>query len=114
MLIVTRSLQQSVIVGEFDGFELMLKVTVLGVSGKKVRLGFEVVTDDPDRPLKAWEQLADDQPDPAGMPGMATTLECDWDLDWEEDVIEKSIDRDHNSIQQHVKKPIPKGYQIDQ
>ncbi len=46
MLIVSRKTEESVVVGDFDGFEQVLKVTVLDVRGQKVRLGFEVVTDD--------------------------------------------------------------------
>ena len=100
MLIVSRSLDQSVIVGEFDGLELMLKVTVLGVRGKKVRLGFEVLSGDLSAPSDVREQFpaaqrnlsknrptmgagflparlfSPFQPDYTASPGMATTQ--DW------------------------------------
>ena len=78
MLIVSRSLDQSVIVGEFDGLELMLKVTVLGVRGKKVRLGFEVLSDDLSRPAVVRESFSAAQPNLSTNPGMATTQE--WNL----------------------------------
>ena len=41
MLVLTRKLQESVVVGESDDIERLLKVTVLQVRGGKVRLGFE-------------------------------------------------------------------------
>ena len=55
MLIVTRSLQQSVIVGEFDNLDLPVNVTVLGLRGTKVRLGFEVLSGDSKSPSGQWE-----------------------------------------------------------
>lgn len=79
MLIVSRNLDQSVIVGEFDGLELMLKVTVLGVRGKKVRLGFEVLSGDLSRPAVVREPISPAQPKLSPNPGMATTQE--WNLE---------------------------------
>jgi hypothetical protein len=112
MFIVTRNLRQSVIVGEFDSSQQMLKVTVVGVSGTKVQLGFEVVMDGPDKPPKTGEQLADGEPNPVTMPGMATTQEFDWD--WEDDGIDEAIFLDHGKVPGHVKKPISSGNQADQ
>jgi sRNA-binding carbon storage regulator CsrA len=40
MLVLSRKSQESVVVGGSDGFERMLKVTVLEISHGKVRLGF--------------------------------------------------------------------------
>jgi hypothetical protein len=42
MLVLTRKSQEAVVVGGSEGFERMLKVTVLEINGTKVRLGFEV------------------------------------------------------------------------
>ena len=81
MLIVSRSLDQSVIVGEFDGLELTLKVTVLGVRGKKVRLGFEVLSGDLSRPAVVREPLSPAQPSLSANPGMATTQEWNFGED---------------------------------
>jgi hypothetical protein len=78
MLVVSRNLDQSVIVGEFDGLELTLKVTVLGVRGKKVRLGFEVLSGDLSQPAVVREPLSSAQPNLSVNPGMATTQE--WNL----------------------------------
>jgi hypothetical protein len=46
MLVVSRRVNQAVVVGEFDGVKCVLKVTVLEARGGKARLGFEVVADD--------------------------------------------------------------------
>ena len=42
MLVLTRKVQESVIVGEVGGPHNRLKVTVLAVHGKRVKLGFEL------------------------------------------------------------------------
>jgi carbon storage regulator CsrA len=42
MFVLSRKSRESVVVGGDDGIHRMLKVTVLGVSGGNVRLGFEV------------------------------------------------------------------------
>ena len=81
MLIVSRSLDQSVIVGEFDGLELTLKVTVLGVRGKKVRLGFEVLSGELSRPAVVRETFSTLQPNLSTNPGMATTQEWNFGVD---------------------------------
>jgi len=52
MLVLTRKMQESVVVGGCKGFELMLTVTVLEIEGGKVRLGFAV---DKDVPVHRWE-----------------------------------------------------------
>lgn len=42
MLVLSRKNQESVVVGGADGFHRLLKVTVLGIHGANVKLGFEV------------------------------------------------------------------------
>ena len=42
MLVLTRKSRECVVVGGSNGFEPLLKVTVVQISGEKVRLGFEV------------------------------------------------------------------------
>ena len=42
MLILSRNIQESVVVGGADEFQRIFKVTVLGVQGDKVKLGFDV------------------------------------------------------------------------
>ena len=40
MLVLSRKTQESVVIGGAGGFEQLLKVKVLGISGDKVKLGF--------------------------------------------------------------------------
>jgi carbon storage regulator CsrA len=42
MLIVSRRNRESVVIGGADGFHRLFKVTVLGIQGRNVKLGFEV------------------------------------------------------------------------
>jgi len=58
MLVLSRKKQESVIVGGRDGFERVLKVTVLEVVGGKVKLGFEVAADVPVHREEVWERLS--------------------------------------------------------
>ncbi len=64
MLIVSRSVQQTVLVGEFDGFERLLKVTVLEVLGKKVRLAFELIDELNSDNHETWEQVPTSNTEP--------------------------------------------------
>lgn len=57
MLVLTRKTLESVIVGGSDGFERLLKVTVLEIIGGKVRLGFEVDKKVPIHRLEVWERI---------------------------------------------------------
>ncbi len=57
MLVLTRKTQESVIVGSVDGFEPVLKITVLQINGGKVRLGFEVNASIPIHRCEIWEQI---------------------------------------------------------
>jgi carbon storage regulator len=57
MLVLSRKNHESVIVGGAGGFERLLKVTVLGIIGGKVRLGFEVDADIPVHRLEVWERI---------------------------------------------------------
>ncbi len=69
MLVLTRKAQESVMVGGADGFERMLKVTVLDIQGGKVRLGFEAADNVTIHRQEVWERiLATGQPPPTGSP----------------------------------------------
>ncbi len=57
MLVLSRKSQESVIVGGSDGFEQMLKVTVLEIGSGKVRLGFEVDKNVPVHRSEVWERI---------------------------------------------------------
>lgn len=57
MLVLTRRNQESVVVGGGGGFQGLLKVTVLEVTGGKVKLGFEADDDVPVHRLEVWEKI---------------------------------------------------------
>lgn len=57
MLVLSRKSRESVVVGGGGGFERLLKVTVLEVSGGKVKLGFEVDASVPVYRLELWERM---------------------------------------------------------
>ena len=57
MLVLSRKIQESVVVGGTVGFERMLKVTVLEINGFKVRLGFEVDREVPVHRWEVWERI---------------------------------------------------------
>jgi carbon storage regulator CsrA len=57
MLVLSRKSQESVVVGGSDGFEHMLKVTVLDIQGGKVKLGFEIDAAVPVHRLEVWERI---------------------------------------------------------
>jgi carbon storage regulator len=57
MLVLTRRIQESVVVGGAVGFERILKVTVLEINGVKVRLGFEIDKEVPVHRAEVWERI---------------------------------------------------------
>jgi carbon storage regulator CsrA len=57
MLVLSRKMQEAVIVGGSNGFERMLKVTVLDIERGRVRLGFEVDKDVPVHRWEVWERI---------------------------------------------------------
>ncbi len=57
MLVLSRKSQESVVVGGSDGFHRLLKVTVLGIKGANVKLGFEVDADVPVHRSEVWERI---------------------------------------------------------
>jgi len=63
MLVLSRRIQESVVVGGSEGFERLLKVTVVEIGGGKVRLGFEVDASVPVHRSEVWERIhANGQP----------------------------------------------------
>jgi carbon storage regulator CsrA len=64
MLVLSRKSRESVVVGRADGSERMLTVTVLDISGGRVRLGFESDLDVPVHRSEVWERMyVSGQPD---------------------------------------------------
>ena len=57
MLVLSRKSRESVVVGGADGFQRLLKVTVLGIGGGKVKLGFEADADVPVHRAEVWERI---------------------------------------------------------
>ena len=57
MLVLSRKMQESVIVGGDDGLHRLLKVTVLDIHGSHVKLGFEVDSDVPVHRSEVWERI---------------------------------------------------------
>jgi carbon storage regulator CsrA len=57
MLVLSRKNQESVVIGGADGLHQLLKVTVLGIRGAIVKLGFEVDPDIPVHRLEVWERI---------------------------------------------------------
>ncbi len=57
MLVLSRKSQESVVVGGADGFQRLLKVTVLEIKGAKVKLGFEVDPGVPVHRSEVWERI---------------------------------------------------------
>jgi len=57
MLVLSRRIQESVVVGGSEGFERLLKVTVVEIGGGKVRLGFEVDASVPVHRSEVWERI---------------------------------------------------------
>ncbi len=63
MLVLTRKSQEAVVVGSGELCERMLKVTVLEITGGRVKLGFEAGTDILVHRWEIWEQIrANGQP----------------------------------------------------
>ena len=52
VLEVSRKNLEAVVIGGSSGFERLIKVTILEISGARVKLGFEV---DNDIPVHRWE-----------------------------------------------------------
>jgi carbon storage regulator CsrA len=57
MLVLSRKTEESVVVGGREGFERMLKVTVLKINGASVSLGFEAGEDVPVHRWEVWERI---------------------------------------------------------
>ena len=62
MLVLSRKSNQAVVVGAHNGSERLLKVTVLDISGGRVRLGFEVDRDVPVHRWEVWERMCTSGP----------------------------------------------------
>ena len=59
MLVLSRKTRESVVVGGANDFHCLLKVTVLGIHGTNVKLGFEVDPGVPVHRSEVWERIHD-------------------------------------------------------
>lgn len=57
MLVLSRKSEESVVIGGSDGLHRLVKVTVLGIKGANVKLGFEADADVPVHRSEVWEQI---------------------------------------------------------
>lgn len=57
MLVLTRKPREAVVVGGTNGFERLLKVTVLEIKHGRVRLGFEAAADVPIHRGEIWQRI---------------------------------------------------------
>ncbi len=57
MLVLSRKSRESVVVGGADGFQHVLRITVLEISGGKVKLGFDVDAGIPIHREEVWQRI---------------------------------------------------------
>ena len=57
MLVLSRKNQEAVVISGTNGFEQVLKVTVLEVRGGSVKLGFEAGDEVPIHRAEVWERI---------------------------------------------------------
>jgi carbon storage regulator CsrA len=62
MLVLSRKLQESVVVGGKEENEPLLKVTVLEIRNSRVKLGFEVDAAIPVQRWEIWERIHNGSP----------------------------------------------------
>jgi carbon storage regulator CsrA len=62
MLVLSRKNRESVVIGGDDGVHRLLKVTVLGIQGANVKLGFEVDADVPVYRAEVWDRIDAESP----------------------------------------------------
>jgi carbon storage regulator CsrA len=57
MLVLSRKRMESVVVGEPNGVDCLLKVIVLEIKAGAVRLGFEAESNVPVHRMEIWEEI---------------------------------------------------------
>ena len=57
MLVLSRKPEESIVIGEDNGLSQLIKITVLSISGNRVKLGFDVASDVAVHRLDVWQQL---------------------------------------------------------
>ena len=74
MLVLSRKIRESVAVGGANGFQPMLKVTVLEIQGGKVRLGFQGNASIPVHRWEVWERILTEERTDGTTDGPAATV----------------------------------------
>jgi carbon storage regulator CsrA len=57
MLVLSRTIQEAVVIGGSDAFHRLSRVKVLEIRGANVKLGFEVDADVPVHRAEVWERI---------------------------------------------------------
>lgn len=57
MLVLTRKHHEAVVIGEDDGLDPLVKVTVLDIGNGKVKLGFEAASGIPVHRWEVWKRI---------------------------------------------------------
>ena len=60
MLVLSRKNNEAVVIGGSEGFDRMIKVTVVEIKNGRVRLGFQADADVPVNRLEVWERICDE------------------------------------------------------
>jgi carbon storage regulator CsrA len=63
MLVLTRKITESVVIGGSSAYDRLIKVTVLEIQNGRLRLGFEIDADIPVHRQEVWERIHAVQPD---------------------------------------------------
>ena len=67
MLVLSRKLQEAIVVGGTDGNEPLMKVTVLAINNGTVRLGFEAAVTVPVHRWEIWQRIQNGDNDEARL-----------------------------------------------
>ena len=57
MLVLSRKSREAVVIGGSSGFEQLLKITVISITGDRVKLGFDVDSAVPIHRMEVWERI---------------------------------------------------------
>jgi carbon storage regulator len=57
MLILSRKIRESIVVGDSDGLQRLLTITVLELNQGRVKLGFDVAPEVPVHRAEVWERI---------------------------------------------------------
>lgn len=71
MLVLTRKNRESVVIGQADGTQIALEITVLEIEGGRVRLGFEADNRLPIHQREVWDRICNGNGNGAAGTGAA-------------------------------------------